>query len=105
MHCGIHFVLFFTPKIKMHQIMVIHIDGVTCMFINKPQQGIELSICMAKAISLYCSMIYPCIIEFVAGFFKPRALMVRTHTAGQSFVLTICFALQWRQGSPHLYDV
>ena len=38
------------------------------------------------------------------GIFKPRALPVRTHIAGQSFALTICFALQWRQRSPRLYS-
>ena len=63
---------------------------------------IELSICMSylnipilfNGISLHHWM--------CGGILNPQALLVRMNTAGQSFVLTICFALQWCQRSPHL---
>ena len=71
-----------------------NIDDVTFMFINKPHAGIEFVDMheLTDSISLLF-MVYPDIIE-CGGIFKPRALLVRTHTAGQSFVLRICFALQ-----------
>ena len=59
------------------------------MFINKPHTGIELSICMS---SLNIPILFNGLSvhhQMCGGILKPRALLVGTHTAGQSFVLMI----------------
>ena len=49
------------------------IDGVTCMFINKPHAGIELSICMSQLnIPMFNGLSLQFIIEYVAGFLNHR---------------------------------
>ena len=67
-------------------------DGVTRMFINiaRARDWIVDMHELTQSILLFSGLTL--LYQMRGGVFKPRNLLVRTHTAGQSFVLTICFA-------------